>query len=79
MAKEPKEKVDQEKLGIDGTWNHKYIKDVRERMTKGEWLPECRECLHLEKNNIVSSRQWENEVWEDVIDEVVADASVNDW
>ena len=79
MAKEPTELVDQEKLGIDGTWNHNYIKDVRERMTKGEWLPECSECLHLEKNNIVSSRQWENEVWEDVIDEVVADASVNDW
>ena len=79
MAKEPTELVDQEKLGIDGTWNHDYIKDVRERMTKGEWLPECSECLHLEKNNIVSSRQWENEVWEDVIDEVVADASVNDW
>ena len=79
MAKEPTELVDQEKLGIDGTWNHDYIKDVRERMTKGEWLPECSECLHLEKNNIVSSRQWENEVWEDVIDKVVADASVNDW
>jgi len=73
MAKEP------EKLGIDGTWNHDYIKDVRERMSNGEWLPECSECLHLERNNIVSSRQWENEVWEDVIDEVVADASVNDW
>ena len=79
MAKEPTELVDQEKLGIDGTWNHDYIKDVRERMTKGEWLPECSECLHLEKNNIVSSRQWENEVWEDVINEVVADASVNNW
>ena len=26
-----------------------------------------------------AARQWENEVWEDVIDEVVADASVNDW
>jgi sulfatase maturation enzyme AslB (radical SAM superfamily) len=79
MAKEPEQTVNQEELGIEGTWNHNYIKDVRERMTKGEWLPECSECLHLEKNNIVSSRQWENEVWEDVIDEVVADASVNDW
>ena len=79
MAKEPTELVNQEELGIDGTWNHDYIKDVRKRMTNGEWLPECSECLHLERNNIVSSRQWENEVWEDVIDEVVADASVNDW
>ena len=79
MAKEPTELVNQEELGIDGTWNHDYIKDVRKRMTNGEWLPECSECLHWERNNIVSSRQWENEVWEDVIDEVVADASVNDW
>jgi len=79
MAEEPTELVNQEELGIDGTWNHDYIKDVRKRMTNGEWLPECSECLHLERNNIVSSRQWENEVWEDVINEVVADASVNDW
>ena len=79
MAKEPTELVNQEELGIDGTWNHEYIKDVRKRMTAGEWLPECSECLHLERNDIVSSRQWENEVWADVIDEVVADASVNDW
>ena len=79
MAREPEELVDQEKLGIQGTWNHDYIKDVRRRMSEGEWLPECVECEHLERNNIVSSRQWENEVWEDVIDEVVADASVNDW
>ena len=79
MAKEPETLVDQEKLGIQGTWNHEYIKDVRRRMAEGEWLPECVECEHLERNNIVSSRQWENEVWEDVIDEVVANASVNDW
>ena len=79
MAKEPETLVNQEELGISGTWNHSYIKDVRRRMTKGEWLPECLECLHLEKNGIVSSRQWENEQWADVIDEVVADSSVNDW
>ena len=79
MAKEPEALVDQEKLGIEGTWNHEYIKDVRRRMAEGEWLPECVECEHLERNNIVSSRQWENEVWEDVIDDVVADASVNNW
>ena len=79
MAKEPETLVDQEKLGIQGTWNHDYIKDVRRRMAEGEWLPECVECQHLERNDIVSSRQWENEVWEDVINEVVADASVNDW
>lgn len=79
MAKEPENVVDQEKLGIEGTWNHEYIKDVRKRMTAGEWLPECVECQHLERNNIVSSRQWENEQWEDVIDEVVADASSNEW
>lgn len=79
MAKEPETIVNQEKLGISGTWNHEYIRDVRRRMTAGEWLPECVECDHLERNGIVSSRQWENEQWEDVIDEVVADASVNDW
>ena len=79
MAKEPKELVNQEELGIDGTWNHKYIKDVRRRMTAGEKLPECVECHHLERNGIMSSRQWENKVWADVIDDVVADASANDW
>ena len=79
MAKEPKELVNQEKLGIDGTWNHDYIKDVRQRMTAGEKLPECVECHHLERNGIMSSRQWENKVWADVIDDVVANASANDW
>ena len=79
MAKEPKELVNQEELGIDGTWNHNYIKDVRRRMTAGEKLPECVECHHLERNGIMSSRQWENKVWADVIDDVVADASANDW
>jgi hypothetical protein len=79
MAKEPKELVNQEKLGIDGTWNHNYIKDVRRRMAAGEKLPECLECHHLERNGIMSSRQWENTVWADVIDDVVAKASANDW
>jgi MoaA/NifB/PqqE/SkfB family radical SAM enzyme len=79
MAKEPKELVNQEELGIDGTWNHNYIKDVRRRMTAGEKLPECVECHHLERNGIMSSRQWENKVWADVIDDVVEKASANDW
>ena len=79
MAAEPETVVNQEELGIAGTWNHDYIKDVRKRLTNNEWLPECGECLRLERNGIVSSRQWENEQWADVIDEVVADASVNDW
>ena len=79
MAKEPETLVDQEELGISGTWNHDYLKDVRQRMAAGEWLPECIECQHLERNGIVSSRQWENEQWEDIIDEAVASASVNNW
>jgi len=79
MAKEPAELVNQEELGINGTWNHNYIKDVRRRMTAGEKLDECSECHHLERNGIMSSRQWENKVWADVIDEIVADASANDW
>ena len=79
MAKEPKELVNQEELGIDGTWNHNYIKDVRRRMTAGEKLSECVECHHLERNGIMSSRQWENKVWADVIEDVVANASANDW
>ena len=79
MAKEPKKLVNQEELGIDGTWNHDYVKEVRRKMTAGEWLPECGECQHLERNGIMSSRQWENEQWKDVIDDVVADASANDW
>ena len=79
MAKEPKNTVNQEELGIAGTWNHDYIRDVRSRMAEGEWLPECVECERLERNNIVSSRQWENEQWADVIDNIVETASVNDW
>ena len=79
MAKEPKNTVNQEELGIAGTWNHDYIRDVRARMAEGEWLPECVECERLERNNIVSSRQWENEQWADVIDNIVETASVNDW
>jgi len=79
MAKEPKELVNQEELGINGTWNHNYIKDVRRRMTAGEKLSECIECHHLERNGIMSSRQWENKVWADIIDDVVAKASANDW
>ena len=79
MAKEPATLVNQEELGINGTWNHDYIKDVRRRMTAGEKLPECVECHHLERKGIMSSRQWENKVWVDVIDKIVADASANDW
>lgn len=79
MAREPESIVDQEKLGIAKTWNHDYVRDVRRRMAAGEWLPECVECEHLERNGIVSSRQWENEVWNDVVDDLVAEASVNDW
>jgi len=79
MAQEPEQTIDQEKLGIAGTWNHDYLKDVRQRLTAGEWLPECVECQRLERNGIVSSRQWENQQWADVIDEVLATASVNDW
>lgn len=83
MAKEPqdigKPDVNQEELGISGTWNHEYIRDVRQRMAAGEWLPECVECERLERNGIVSSRQWENEVWEDVVEEVIEQASTNEW
>ena len=79
MAQEPETLVNQEELGIKETWNHEYIRDVRRRMSAGEWLPECVECSRLERNNIVSSRQWENKQWADIIDEVVASASVNDW
>ena len=40
---------------------------------------ECIECERLERNNIVSSLQRENEQWADVIDGIVETASVNDW
>ena len=40
---------------------------------------ECTECERLERNNIVSSRQWENEQWADVIDDIAELASANDW
>ena len=56
MAKEPqdigKPDVNQEELGISGTWNHEYIRDVRRRMASGEWLPECSECERLERNEL---------------------------
>jgi len=79
MAKEPSELINQEELGIDGTWNHDYIRSVRERMATGEWLPECIECKRLERNDIISSRQWENYSWKDQVPDIVALASANDW
>lgn len=83
MAREPgdigKDHVMQEELGISGTWNHDYIKDIRERMASGEWQPECVECEHLERNGIMSSRQWENHLWRDYIDDVVEKAREDDW
>ena len=79
MAKEPKDKVDQDALGITDTWNHDYVRDVRARMTQGEWLDECTECERLERNGIMSSRQWENHVWSDQVHDIVAQASANDW
>jgi MoaA/NifB/PqqE/SkfB family radical SAM enzyme len=83
MAREPQdvglETVNQEELGIEGTWNHDYIRDVRKRMMNKEWLPECIECEHLERNNIMSSRQWENYVWRNELPKVIAEAQENDW
>lgn len=83
MAKEPKdvglETVNQEELGIEGTWNHDYIRNVRSRMAAGDWLDECVECQRLERNGIVSSRQWENEQWSDVTETILEKASVYDW
>ena len=79
MAREPEQNVNQEELGIDGTWNHDYLKDVRKKMSKGEWLPECVECQHLEKNDIMSSRQWENYSWRDYTPALVKEAEENDW
>jgi len=79
MAKEPETLVDQEKLGIDGTWNHDYIRDVRERMTQGEKLAECVECERLERNGIMSSRQWENHVWRNDTPDIIEQASANNW
>ena len=84
MAREPQdvglESVNQEELGIEGTWNHDYIKSVRKDMINNpkEWRPECSECEHLERNNIMSSRQWENYVWREQRDTVVAEAKEND-
>lgn len=83
MAREPHDvglpTVDQEALGIEGTWNHEYIRNVRERMMNKEWLPECIECERLERNNIMSSRQWENHVWRDELPKVLAEAQTNNW
>lgn len=79
MAQEPDHNVNQEKLGISGTWNHQYVRDVRQQMAAGEKLPECTECHRLERNGIKSSRQWENQQWKDVIDDIVAKSSADDW
>jgi MoaA/NifB/PqqE/SkfB family radical SAM enzyme len=83
MAKEPgdvgKEIVNQEQLGIAGTWNHDYIREVRRKMAEGEWIPECVECEHLERNNVVSSRQWENYAWKDHTPAIIESARNNDW
>jgi len=83
MAREPQDvglpEVNQEELGIEKTWNHDYIRDVRKRMMNHERLPECVECERLERNNIMSSRQWENHIWRNELPEVIAEAQETDW
>jgi sulfatase maturation enzyme AslB (radical SAM superfamily) len=79
MAKEPKPAPNQLELGISETWNHDYLRNVRRRMVAGEWLPECSECEHLERNGIMSSRQWENAQWEADIQDIVIGSSINEW
>ena len=65
MAKEPAEELNQNHLSMEQIWNSDYMKQVRRDMLAGKWRPECTECQHLERNGIGSSRQWENQKWQE--------------
>ena len=65
MAKEPAEELNQNHLSMEQIWNSDYMKQVRRDMLAGKWSPECTECDHLERNGIGSSRQWENQKWQE--------------
>lgn len=52
--------------------NSKFMKHVRQQMLQGKWPSLCKRCHLSEDNGGNSRRQFENERYEDVIEQVVA-------
>lgn len=48
---------------IDEVWNGEEIKEIREKMLRGERTPHCNTCYHHEKIGRKSNRQLATEVW----------------
>jgi hypothetical protein len=44
-------------------WNAEGMKDIRRRMSSGEWLPHCQACFNNERYGRTSYRQHSNERW----------------
>lgn len=56
-------------------WNSDYMKSVRSRMLKGEFLTECKGCVDKDSerfNRQKSMRDWLNEVYQHHLPEIVA-------
>ncbi len=68
MAEEPEIPIDQKSQSINDIWNSNYLKDVRKTMINGKWHKDCNKCKKLEEAGIVSSRQYENELHEDILE-----------
>jgi organic radical activating enzyme len=70
MAQEPD--VDNPTDDLETVWNGNYMKNVRKRMHSGDALKECRDCYDLERQGIMSDRQWENIQNKDIINKEIA-------
>ncbi|MCP4910322.1 MAG: twitch domain-containing radical SAM protein [Bacteroidetes bacterium] len=69
MAQEPE--VDNPTDDLETVWNGDYMKNVRKRMHDGEALKECRDCYDLERQGIMSDRQWENIQNKDIVEKEI--------
>lgn len=65
-------------------WNAPYMKNIRQKMLKGEIPDSCTKCFKEEKTGYQSKRNWENKKWfeelnvKDIVDATQKDGSVSD-
>lgn len=62
---------------LDDIINSKKFVEVRQAMLNGERTIECEGCWYDEDNGIKSKRQYENERWAHIIDELEKSAYIN--
>ena len=62
---------------INEARNSVTLKDIRSTMLKGEWHSECERCRQEETNGIKSRREYENELW-DKVEENIKDKTSED-